>query len=82
MSTERPLYWKVELRAITSSSRKWVSAVMMSSVRPSAKYSSSSARLMFSNGSTAMTGRAVGALRSVWAGADADAGAAVPIRAA
>jgi hypothetical protein len=55
-STARPLYVKLELRAITSSDLKRDSAVMMSSTIPSAKYSCSESPDMFWNGSTAMEG--------------------------
>ena len=45
-----------ELRAITKNQRNLDSAVMMSSLIPSAKYSCSGSPLMFWNGSTAMEG--------------------------
>ncbi len=47
---------KLELRAITNSDWKRDSAVMMSSTRPSTKYSCSGSPLMFWNGSTAIDG--------------------------
>src|SRR6185369_8167634 len=56
MSTDRPLYVKVELRAITNSDLKRDSAVMMSSTMPSAKYSCSESTLNVWNGRTAIEG--------------------------
>ena len=46
-----------ELRAITKNQRSFDSAVMMSSLMPSEKYSCSGSPLMLVNGSTAMAGR-------------------------
>jgi hypothetical protein len=46
-----------ELRAITRSQRSFDSAVMMSSLMPSEKYSRSGSSLMLLKASTAMTGR-------------------------
>jgi hypothetical protein len=50
------LYVKLELRAMTKNHRTFDSAVMMSSLMPSAKYSCSVSPLMFWNGSTAIEG--------------------------
>ncbi len=55
-SGDCPLNAKDELRAMTETSRKWASAVMMSSVMPSEKYSCSGSPDMFTNGSTAIEG--------------------------
>ncbi len=46
-----------ELRAITKNQRSFDSAVMMSSLMPSEKYSCSGSPLMLVKGSTAMAGR-------------------------
>ena len=46
-----------ELRAITKNQRSFDSAVMMSSLMPSEKYSCSGSPLMLVNGSTAIAGR-------------------------
>src|SRR5258705_12707766 len=46
-----------ELRAITKNQRSFDSAVMMSSLMPSEKYSCSGSPLILVNGSTAMAGR-------------------------
>ena len=46
-----------ELRAITKNQRSLDSAVMMSSLMPSEKYSCSGSPLMLVKGSTAMAGR-------------------------
>src|SRR5882724_9282685 len=48
---------KEELRAMTKNQRNFDSAVMMSSLMPSEKYSCSGSSLMFVKGSTAMVGR-------------------------
>ena len=48
---------KDELRAMTKNQRSFDSAVMMSSLMPSEKYSCSGSPLMLVNGSTAMAGR-------------------------
>src|SRR5262245_16416054 len=56
MSTALPLYVNEELRAIKNHQRMHDSPVMMSSTRPSAKYSCSGSPLMFWNGSTAIDG--------------------------
>src|SRR5260221_438575 len=48
---------KDELRAITRNQRSFDSAVMMSSLMPSEKYSCSGSPLMLLKGSTAMAGR-------------------------
>src|SRR3954465_3622643 len=48
---------KDELRAMTKNQRSFDSAVMMSSLIPSEKYSCSGSSLMLLNGSTAMAGR-------------------------
>jgi hypothetical protein len=55
-STSRPLYVKLELRAITTRALNRESAVMMSSAMPSAKYSCSGSPPMFWKGSSAMEG--------------------------
>ena len=47
---------KVELRAITKSCRTFESAVMISSVNPSLKYSCFGSSLIFSKGNTAIEG--------------------------
>jgi hypothetical protein len=47
---------KLELRAMTNSQRMRLSAVMISSTVPSAKYSCSGSSLIFWNGSTAIDG--------------------------
>src|SRR4029453_1069678 len=52
-----PLYAKVELREITGNDRHRDSAVMMSSLSPSAKCSWSGSPERFSNGRTATAGR-------------------------
>ena len=52
----RPLYVKLELRAITNSERLRDSSVMMSSAMPSEKYSCSGSPLMLLNASTAIEG--------------------------
>ena len=49
-----------ELRAITKNQRSLDSAVIMSSLMPSEKYSCSGSPLMFTKGSTAMAGRSEG----------------------
>src|SRR5882757_9482773 len=48
---------KEELRAITKNQRSFDSAVMMSSLMPSEKYSCSESPLILLKGSTAMAGR-------------------------
>jgi hypothetical protein len=50
------LYVNVELRAMTKSQRMRLSAVMISSTMPSAKYSCSRSPLILANGSTAIDG--------------------------
>ena len=64
---------KDELRAITKNQRSFDSAVMMSSLIPSEKYSCSGSPLMLSKASTAMAGRSgigdAAAARSVAVGA-------------
>ena len=55
-STERPLSVNAELRAITNSERMHESAVVMSSTRPSTKYTCSGSSLMFWNGNTTSDG--------------------------
>src|ERR1700722_2464345 len=55
-STARPLYVKLELRAITNSQRMRDKAVMMSSATPSVKYSCSMSPLRFRKGSAAIEG--------------------------
>src|SRR3954468_22084991 len=55
-STVRPLYVKLELRAITNSQRIRDNAEMMSSTTPSVKYSCSASPLRFTNGKAAMDG--------------------------
>ena len=52
----RPLYVKLELRAITNSQRMRDSAVMISSTMPSAKYSCSGSLLILAKGNTAIDG--------------------------
>jgi len=47
---------KLELRAMTNSQRMRLSAVMISSTMPSAKYSCSGSPLMLANGKTAIDG--------------------------
>jgi hypothetical protein len=56
MSGDLPLYAKLELRAITNSNLKRDRPVMMSSTRPSTKYSCSGSPLIFWKGKTAMEG--------------------------
>src|SRR4029077_3335044 len=56
MSTVRPLYVKLELRAMTKSQRDLERAVMMSSAIPSAKYSCSASPLIFWKARTAIEG--------------------------
>src|SRR5262249_38476107 len=51
-----PLYVKLELRAMTKSQRMRLSAVMISSTIPSAKYSCSGSPLILAKGNTAMDG--------------------------
>ena len=51
-----PLNWNEDARAATRSPRIFVSTLSSSSARPSAKYSSSSPRLRFTKGSTAIEG--------------------------
>jgi hypothetical protein len=46
-----------DVRAMTFRPGTWTRALMISSARPSLKYSSSSLRLMLVNGSTAIDGR-------------------------
>jgi hypothetical protein len=48
---------KAELRAITANQRRCESAVVRSSVMPSAKYSCSASPVMFVKGSTTSMGR-------------------------
>ena len=55
-SSDLPLYAKLELRAITKNQRNRVSAVIMSSVIPSARYSCSFSPLKLANGRTAIDG--------------------------
>src|SRR5215831_10113770 len=55
-STAWPLYVKLELRAMTNSQRMRLSAVMISSTMPSAKYSCSGSPLILAKGSTAIDG--------------------------
>jgi hypothetical protein len=50
------LYVKLELRAMTNSQRMRLSAVMISSTMPSAKYSCSGSPLILAKGSTAIDG--------------------------
>ena len=57
MCTALPLYVNEELRAITKNHRSLDSAVMMSSLIPSEKYSCSRSPLMLLKGSTAIAGR-------------------------
>src|SRR5271169_7065911 len=54
MSTERPLYVKLELRAITVRPAIFDRSVMMSSVMPSEKYSCSGSPDMLVKGKTAI----------------------------
>jgi hypothetical protein len=58
-----------ELRAITRNQRNLESAVMMSSLMPSEKYSCSGSPLMFWNGSTAIEGLSGKARRDSFSGA-------------
>src|ERR1700745_2163722 len=55
-STERPLYVKLELRAITVRPAIFDKSVMMSSLMPSEKYSCSGSPDMLVNGKTAIDG--------------------------
>src|SRR5271169_1829507 len=59
MSTERPLYVKLELRAITVRPAIFDKSVMMSSVMPSEKYSCSGSPDMLVNGKMAIDGVAL-----------------------
>ena len=56
ISTGRPLYVKLELRAITKNDRTRDSPVIMSSAIPSEKYSCSRSPLILVNASTAIDG--------------------------
>jgi hypothetical protein len=60
-----------ELRAITNSDLKRDSAVMMSSTRPSAKYSCSGSALLFWNGSTVIDGLSGSASAAAWLAGEA-----------
>src|SRR5258707_15237777 len=57
MCTALPLYVNEELRAITKNQRSFDSAVIMSPLIPSEKYSCSGSPLMLMKGSTAIAGR-------------------------
>ena len=56
MSSFLPLNAKADVRAITFNPETCASRLMISSARPSEKYSSSASRLMLANGKTAMEG--------------------------
>jgi hypothetical protein len=56
MSCSLPRNAKAEVRAVTFKPGMRVSALMISSAKPSLKYSSSGPRLIFANGSTAIDG--------------------------
>jgi hypothetical protein len=60
---------KEELRAITANDRSLESAVMMSSLMPSEKYSCSGSPVMLVKGSTAIAARS-GSGSAFWASAD------------
>jgi hypothetical protein len=60
MSTERPLYVKLELRAITVRPAILDKSVIMSSLMPSEKYSCSASPDMLVNGRTAIDAVALG----------------------
>src|SRR5258708_32401191 len=57
MCTALPLYVNEELRAITKNQRSFDSAVIMSPLIPSEKYSCSGSPLILVKGSTAIAGR-------------------------
>src|SRR2546427_6592823 len=56
MSCSFPRKANAEVRAVTLSPGMWVSALMISSARPSLKYSFSLSALIFANGKTAIDG--------------------------
>ncbi len=58
MSCCAPRKTKAEVRAVTRRSLSFVRALMISSARPSLKYSFSLSELRFRNGSTAIDGTA------------------------
>ena len=63
MSSCLPLNANADVRAITFNPGMRVSALMISSARPSPKYSLSLSALRFSNGKTAIEGSACGCAR-------------------
>jgi hypothetical protein len=71
--TALPLHTKAELREMTNRSRKRESAVIMSSVRSSAKNSCSGSPLMLTNASTAIDGLLAAARAEAHAGLAAGA---------
>ena len=56
MSCSLPRNANADVRAVTFRPGTWASTLMISSARPSLKYSSSGSRLMLANGSTAIDG--------------------------